>query len=178
MPQNTVPPLQIRAKKPNSATTTPRSWYNLGTMTKLTTLHAAKQIAIAHKGDRTMFRRDYPDAYSCIQDGELWAEVGMEPPRNISWTKAEVLKRATALGSLPEFRRRHEGAYRAAKKQGWLEGFKWKSSKVSNTHYWTELRCKGVASICDNEVELHLLHPAALRSIRKNGYIVEYKGLK
>lgn len=103
-------------------------------------------------------------------------EFNKEKPRDY-WTKEKCLEVSKEFITIEEFNNKYPGAYKAARKNGWLDEFTWierKRSNIKPKNYWTEELCLSVAKECKTEMEFSKKYPGAKNASYKYGWINNY----
>lgn len=126
---------------------------------------------------RKEFQRGSVGAYTqALKRGWLKDYTWFERPRNWNqkWDRDSCYEEALKYNKPSQFEDNSPGAYRAAKKNGWLVDYTWIEYTVKPASYWTYERCYEEAKKYKSRGELKNKVNTAYRTARTNGWIDDY----
>lgn len=94
------------------------------------------------------------------------------------WTKEACKYEAKKYKSRGEFAIESNGAYEAARKNGWLDSYTWFEEKRKKDGYWNYDTCIKEAKKYKSRVEFQRNNGVAYRVARKNGWLDDYTWFK
>lgn len=94
------------------------------------------------------------------------------------WTYEKVYEEAKKYNSRTELQKNSYGCYRAAKKNDWLDNFKWLKPKIHPNGYWDYENCFNEAKKYTFKGEFEKKSHSAFVSAKNNGWLKEYTWLK
>lgn len=150
---------------------------SLGGGGKLWTKETCHKEALKYK-TKVEFRKNALGAFVAAKkngwiDDYTWLETTQKPSGY--WIYERCYNEALKYQTLRDFIKNGGGAYGAAKRNGWLEDFKWlKRSDKTHKNYWTYERCKEEASKYNNKSEFRIKSINAYQATRKNGWLYDF----
>lgn len=94
------------------------------------------------------------------------------------WTKESCKNEAKKYKSRSEFAIKSNGAYEAARKNGWLDSYTWFEEKRKKDGYWTYDTCHEEAKKYRSRRAFGMNCGTAYRVARKNGWLDDYTWFK
>ena len=126
---------------------------------------------------RKEFQRGSVGAYTqALKRGWLKDYTWFERPRNWNqkWDRDSCYEEALKYNKLSQFEEISPGAYRAAKKNGWLGDYTWIKITAKPAGYWTYETCYEEAKRYRSRGEFKKNARTAYRTALKNGWLDDY----